>query len=194
MPYKLILSEAVEETTKAVGENVFFDDLSPDYKVFMFYYPSAMANQDLEAKLRSLGGMTGSNLFVNIGRWDDPNYDKVVKKFNIKKMPVIIVTAIDQLASAPGIFSTAYVRVDNKSLLESPERLLECLQKLFHLFIAGKVSEAMKEYKKDKLNLFASHFMEILKHGFQEIWQFIDKKDISFSWIEGKLELKGSGQ
>ena len=137
--------------------------------------------------------MTGSNLFINIGRYDDPNYDKIVNKFNIKKTPVVLVTAIDELASAPGIFSTAYVRVDNKSLLESPERLLECLQKLFHLFIAGKVSEAMSEYKKDKLNLFASRFMEILKHGFQEIWQFIDKRDISFSWIEGKLELKRSG-
>lgn len=194
MPYKLILSEAVEERTRAVGENVFFDDLSPDYKVFMFYYPSAMPNQDLEAKLRNLGEMTGSNLFVNIGRYDDPNYDKIVNKFNIKKTPVIIVTGVDELASAPGIFSTAYVRIDNKSLLESSERLLECLQKLFHLFIAGKVAEAMSEYKKDKLNLFASRFMEILKHGFQEIWQFIDRRDISFSWIEGKLELKRSGQ
>ena len=194
MPYKLILSEAVEAKTKTVGENVFFDDLSSDYKVYMFYYPGAMRNQDLEGKLRSLGGIAGSNLFVNIGRFDDPNYDKIVNKFKIKKTPVIVVTAIDKLASAPGIFSTAYVRIDSKSLLESPDRLLECLQKLFHLFIAGKISEAMSEYKKDKLNLVIGRFKEIVKHGFQEVWQFIDERDIAFSWIEGKLELKRSGQ
>ena len=194
MPYKLTLSKPVEKGTKDVGENVFFDDLSPDYRVFMFYYPGAMPNQGLEAGLRNLGQISGANLFVNIGRFDDPNYDKIVATFKIKKTPVVIVTAVDPLASAPGIFSTAYVRVDNKNLFASPERLLECLQTLFHLFIAGKVSEAMREYKKDALSLFASRFIEILKHGFQGIWQFIDKRDISFSWIEGKLELKRSGQ
>ena len=73
MAYKLVLSEPVEAGTRDVGENVFFDDLSPDYRVFMFYYPGAMPNQDLEDKLRSFGEMTGSNLFVNIGRFDDPN-------------------------------------------------------------------------------------------------------------------------
>lgn len=193
MPYRLVLSEHVEEKTKDVGENVFFDDLSSDYKVYMLYYPGAMPNQDLENKLQSFGTITGANLFINIGRLNDPNYEKIRNKFNIKKLPVIIVTAIDELASAPGNFSTAYVRIDSKNLLNSPDRLMECLQKLFNLFIGGKISEAMSEFKKDKLNVLISQLKNMLTHAIKEIWEFIDERDISVSWIEGKFELKRSG-
>jgi hypothetical protein len=193
MPYRLVLSEHVEEKTRDVGENVFFDDLSSDYKVYMLYYPGAMPNQDLEDKLKSFGTITGANLFINIGRLNDPNYEKIRNKFNIKKLPVIIVTAIDELASAPGNFSTAFVRIDSKNLLNSPDRLMECLQKLFNLFIGGEISEAISEFKKDKLNVLVSQLKNMLKHAIKEIWEFIDERDISVSWIEGKFELKRSG-
>jgi hypothetical protein len=193
MPYRLVLSEHVEEKTRDVGENVFFDDLSSDYKVYMLYYPGAMPNQDLEDKLKSFGTITGANLFINIGRLNDPNYEKIRNKFNIKKLPVIIVTAIDELASAPGNFSTAFVRIDSKNLLNSPDRLMECLQQLFNLFIGGEISEAISEFKKDKLNVLVSQLKNMLKHAIKEIWEFIDERDISVSWIEGKFELKRSG-
>ncbi|KAF5428645.1 hypothetical protein C5S39_10980, partial [Candidatus Methanophagaceae archaeon] len=108
MHYQLVLRELidVEKGIKAVGENVFFDDLPSDCKVFALYYPAAVPNEDLENALRNLGNITGKNLFVNIGRLDDPNYDEIVDKFKIRNSPVIIVTAIDKLASPPTEFST----------------------------------------------------------------------------------------
>lgn len=193
MPYQLVLSELTDEKTKDFGENIFFDDLPFDYKVYMFYYPSAMPNEDLENKLQSFGKITGANLFINIGRLNDPNYKKIQNKFNIKKLPVIIITAIDKLASTPDNLSTAYVRIDSKNLLNSPDKLMECLQKLFNLFIGGDISEALSEYKKDKLKVFIARLKNMLTHAIKEIWEFIDERDISVSWIEGKFELKRSG-
>jgi hypothetical protein len=68
-----VLTEPKGERTKDVGENVFLDDLSYSYKVYLFYYPSALPNEVLEDRLRRIGEMTGRNLFVNIGRLDDPH-------------------------------------------------------------------------------------------------------------------------
>ena len=99
MPYKLVLSETSYETTKDIGENVFIDNMNDDCKVYLFYYPGAMPNTELESKLRNLGGITGKNLFVNIGRLNDPKYYRIKNIFGIKDFPVIILTAIDGLAA-----------------------------------------------------------------------------------------------
>ena len=71
-----------------MGDNVFLANLPTDYKVFLFYYPSVIANEDLENGLRKLGDMTGKNLFVNFGLLNDPNYSIIQKTFQIKSFPV----------------------------------------------------------------------------------------------------------
>jgi|HubBroStandDraft_6_1064221.scaffolds.fasta_scaffold12255_6 hypothetical protein len=194
MPSRLIFYEAPDPAqTRAVGENVFFNDVPPECKVFLFYYPGAMPDQDLESKLRALGQRTGTNLFVNIGWLNDPQYDKIVKYFAIQRNPVIVITAVPDLASPFQDFATIYARLDSTQLLSSPERTLDCVLKLFNLYIQGKVAEAVVEAKsrerKELLRLVTRFMVNALK----SIGEFIAERDISISIVEGKFELKRSG-
>lgn len=193
MSYQLILNELINEKTKAVGENVFFSNLSHDYKVFMFYYPGGLLNEELESKLRDLGNMSGKNLFVNIGRINDPDFDKIVSKFNIEKYPVIVVTAVDTLASLPDEFLTAYVRIDSKTLLNSPDKAIECLERLFIMFLNKEVSKAMSAVRNAKFNVIISHIKGFIKDSLKGIWQYLKTAEMSISLIEGKFTLRGWG-
>ena len=193
MPYQLVLSEFIDEKTKEVGENVFFDNLPSQYEVFILYYPGAMPNEELESALRNLGNITGENLFVNIGRLNDPNYKKIANKFDIRNLPVIIVTAIDKLASPPTEFSTAFVKIDSKRLLNSPNLAIECLQTLFNLFIDEKISEAISQAKHAERDALISHLKGIITDALNGMRKFLGERDIIVSLAEGKFELRRSG-
>ena len=186
MPYQLVLSELIDKETRKVGENVFFDNLPSDYEVFIFYYPGAMPNEELESKLRNLGDITGKNLFVNLGRLNDPKYKKIRNKYQIKNLPVIIVTAIDKLASPPTEFSTAYVKIDSKRLLKSPNYAIECVQTVFNLFIGGEISKALRQPNR-------SYLKAIIADALKGMKKFLDERDITVSLMEGKFELRRSG-
>jgi hypothetical protein len=186
MSYQLILSEPIEGTPKDVGENVFFDNLSSDYKVFIFYYAGAMPDKNLESALRNLGNIAGKNLFVNIGLINDDKYPTIGRLFDIKPLPVIIVTAIDKLASAPTEFSTAYVKIEDKRLLNSTNLAIDCVQTVFNLFIQEKISEAMSQVKRHKREALISNLLKGMR-------EFLDKRDIIFGIGEFRLELKRSG-
>src|SRR3990172_6297419 len=185
MPYQLVLSEK-DKKTKKVGENVFFDNLPSDSEVYMLYYSGAMTNKELESKLRDFGNNTGKNLFVNIGRLNDPNFKKIVNNFGVKDFPVIIVTANSKLASHPAEFETAYVKLDSKRLLKSPDLAIDCVQKLFNLFIQEKISEALRqpgEYNRKALITYLNGIITNVLKGIE----------FSVSIIEGKLGVKWSG-
>ena len=186
MPYQLVLSELIDEVTRDVGENVFFDNLPSDYKVFIFYYPAPMPNEDLESALRNLGNIAGKNLFVNIGWLNDDKYDTITKLFDIKNFPVIIVTAIDKLASPPTEFSTAFVKIEDKRLLNSTNLAIECVQTVFNLFIQGKISEAMSQVKRYERGALISHLLKGMR-------KFLDERDIIFGIGAFRFELKRSG-
>jgi hypothetical protein len=143
--FKLVLSEFNEEKRKEIGENVFLDNLPLESEVYLLYYSGAMPDKELENRLRALGESAGNNLFVNIGRLNDPSFRKIANKFDIKDFPVIIITANSRLASHPVEFETAYVKLDSKKLLKNPDLAIDCVQKLFLLFIQGEISEALKQ-------------------------------------------------
>ena len=171
MPYQLVLSELIDEEKgiKGVGENVFFDNLPSDYEVFIFYYPGAMPNEDLESALRNLGNIAGKNLFVNIGRLNDPKLKTITKLFDIKHFPVIVVTAIDKLASPPTEFSTAYVKIEDKKLLKSPNLAIDCVETVFNLFSQGKISEAMSQVERYERDSLISHLKGIITYALKGI-------------------------
>lgn len=144
MGYRLILYE-LDKMTKKIGENVFLNNLPSDSEVYIMYYPGAMPDKELENRLRNLGESSGKNIFVNIGRLNDPSFKMIVNKFTIKSFPVIIVTANSRLASHPVIFETAYVKLDSKRLLRNLDLTIDCIQKLFLLFLQEEISEALKQ-------------------------------------------------
>lgn len=191
MPYKLTLNEQPGEAPeKDVGDNVFLNNLPLEYEVYLFFYPDMTGNSDLKDVLRELGEMTGPNLFVNLGKLNDPNYKRIASYFEIKSLPCIVITAIDSLASQPTLFLSTFVRIDSKRLLNDREHLVECLGKIFNLYITGQIADALKEAKKDDRDSLVRSFTKVIVEGLKGLWDFIRETDISFSLAEGKFELK----
>jgi hypothetical protein len=197
--FRLLLSEPTDGPGKKdIGQNVFLNDLPYDYKVYVFYYPGIMPNPVLEEKLRALGDDTGKNLFVNIGRRNDPNFDKIVARFGIRDYPVIVVTAVDELASLRigDKFSTVYVqeyiKLDKHNLMESIDSTIRSVESLFSLFITGNIRDATRQVKKDQSQATISHIMDTISRQLRSIGKNLSEKDISVSLVEGKFELRSS--
>ncbi len=191
MSYELVLTEdPSREQGKAYGRNVFLQDLPEDSKVYLFYYPGAAISSALEDALRTLGETTGANLFVNVGRLDDPEHDKIVDTFGIRTYPVIVMTADSSLSSPDRIYATAFVRLDSKSLIASPERTVECVQKIFNLFLKGEILEAMSVGTWTQRTEMVRPVGDFVLKALKGVLDYIKEADISFSFVEGKLELK----
>jgi hypothetical protein len=193
MSYQLVLSEGPTAGARAVGKNVFLDNLLPSYKVYLFYYAGAIGDEHLEQGLRKLGESTGRNLFVNIGHLDDPRYDEIAKRFEIKSFPVVIITAVSDLASLVDEYLSAYARIDSKRLLDSPDKTVQCAQEVFNLFLQGKVAGALSSAKSRQRVEMLKWLGGLVSSFLKPVLKFIDERDISFSIAEGKFELKKSG-
>jgi hypothetical protein len=205
MPFELVLTEEEPESSGAAAGDVpkvgaakgvgkcFFTDLPDDYKVFLLYYRAAMGNKALEDKLVELGKNTGKNLFVNLGSAKDPSYGMISKRFGLNQFPVIIMTAVPDLASPANEYLTAYAKLDSKQLLSSPEKTVECAEKLFNLFIQGEVAKAISSAKSIQRAELARAVGHMLGNALKALGGFIASRDISVSVLEGKFELKHSG-
>jgi hypothetical protein len=190
--YRLVLTESKDEVKKDVGDNIFLQDLQLDYKVYLFYYPSEMPNEDLENRLKALGNQAGKNLLVNLGKLNDPSYNKIVQTFKIKDLPAIIVTANADLASvvAENKDSTAYVRIDNERMLTTVESTVKCVQRIFNLFISGQITEVLNQVSHDTRSIMVSRIKGIVTNALKEVGAYFSERDISISLFEGKFELK----
>jgi len=189
--YQLVLlKEKPKGVPMDVGENIFFDNLPLDYEVFLLCYAGTGMNEDLRNKLTSLGEQSGKNLLVNFAKLNDPNYTKIRNAFDIEVFPTIIVTGIGVLASPPTEYSTAYVKMDNKQLLNSPDQAAECVERVFNLFLAGEISEAIKDQNRAARNAALN---KVLKTALGGIRGFLREWEISFSFINGTFSLKPTG-
>jgi hypothetical protein len=197
MPFELVLTENEPEDSgaaKGVGSR-FFTDLPQEYKVFLLYYRAAMPDRDLEDQLVELGKNAGKNLFVNLGSTKDPNFAMISRRFFApsQSFPVVIMTAVHDLASPLNEYVTAFVRLDSKQLLSSPEKTVQCAEKLFNLFIQGDVAKAISSAKWTERAALAGAVFNVLGNALKAVGGFMASRDISVSVLEGKFELKRSG-
>jgi hypothetical protein len=199
MTYQLVLqaagasgSEQVVGGEKNTGDNIFAADLPSQYPCYAFYYPGPMPNPDLEQALRTLGDQTGQNLFVNIGRLNDPAYGKIARLFEIEQTPVIVLTAIAPLTAPEGIDLNIYVRLDSTSLLESPQRTMQCIHEVFTLFLRGEVAKAIATAKQTQRSELLRIVGSYVRSALGSVWEFISERDVSISVFEGRFELKRS--
>jgi hypothetical protein len=153
-----------------------------------------MSNEDLESNLRNFGDFTGNNLFVNIGRLNDPKYYKIRNRFGIRDLPVIVLTALEGLAAVKtdAFYSTAFVRIDGKNILSSVDLTLKSVERLFNLFVDGNVSAAMIQGEQISREAIHASIKAIIHNAIKQIGEFLSERDITVSLIEGKFELKHS--
>lgn len=192
MAYELILYETLQGDTKALGENVFLADLNAEYPVFAFYYPSEMPDHHFENLLRKLGEETGANLFVNIGRLNDPNFGKLASAFDITSFPSLVLTAVADLAAPEKPVTSAYVRLDGR-MLADPERAIAHIESLYLLFLRGEIAEAIKKAGHQEKREIARIVGRFIASALTNLTTFIANHDLSISILQGSFEIKKSG-
>jgi hypothetical protein len=196
MSYELVLTDpppSAESAEKDFGENILFSDLSPDYRVYALYFAAEPPDRALEEALRNFGGRTGKNLMIYYGSEADPLLDKIEERFGIKPHPVIVVTALPELASPVDDYVTTYARLESKQLLKSPERTVACLQEIYHLFLHGDVAEAISSAKWKERAELASAVTGVIGKALKAVGGFLAERDFVIGCALGKLELKRSG-
>ncbi len=192
MSYSLVLKEQDVGVTKDIGDNVFLRDLSDEYKIFVFYYPSAIRNEGLEEGLRGLGELTGSNLFVNIGKLNDPALSKIVKAFDIRTFPAIVVTSTADLGGDAEDHVNVFVRLDDERLLSDAERTTELLAEIYGLFLRGDIAAAVSKARRTERTEIIRAVATKLASGLRHIGGFVADRDIKVSLVEGSFELTRS--
>jgi hypothetical protein len=193
MPFELLAATPDTTGNKDVGENILLADLTADYKVYAFYYPGQPVDEDFEDKLRAFGEQTGKNLLINIGRYNDTDFDRIVGLFEIRKYPVLIVTALAGLAASADDHLTAYARLDNDKLLQSHDRSLQCLEELFNLFLQGRVASAVSHAKWAQRTEALRTLGQVLSAALSKVAGLVFDRDIAISFAKVKLELKKTG-
>ena len=173
-------------------ESSLFDKLQFDYQVFVLYYAGDYPNEDLENQLGLLANRSSKNLFVNIGRINDTTFKMVRDPFGITQFPVIIVTATSDLASIKSGKNdvTTFVRIDDKNLLQNSNLTIQYVEKVYNLFISGKVPEALQEAKLKKYTTLSSLTKRNITNSVEKVTKFFSDLDISISFFDGTFEIR----
>ncbi|MGZ4852778.1 MAG: hypothetical protein ACXV3D_06275 [Halobacteriota archaeon] len=189
MTYQLVLSAPHDSgvTTKDVFENVIFSDMPRNYEVYLLCFPGTSMNEDLREELRKFGTYGGAVLFVNFATKLDRNYGMIRNTFDITTWPTLIMTGLEKLASPPTDPCTAYVKIDNKELLNAPTQAIECVDKIFHLFLEGEISKAIEVQTRSARE---ARMKEIITRALTGVLGFLRQWEIDVSFIEGRLSLK----
>ncbi len=189
MTYQLTLStpHASGTRNRDVFENVVLTDIPRNYEVYLLCFPGTNMNEDLRQELEKFGSYGGEMLFVNFATRLDRNYGMIKDMFNITTWPTLIMTGTEKLASPPTDHCTAYLKMDNKELLNTPDQAIECVERLFHLFLEGEVAKAIQVQKSSAREAVLK---DILAHALNGVVGFLRQWEISVSFIEGRLSLK----
>jgi hypothetical protein len=191
--YSLVLKDNPKlGRPRRIGENVFLADVPDECKVFAFYYPSSMRDEALDAALRSLGDMAGDNLFVNIGKLDDPAFDKIIKAFGITTFPVVVVTAASELAGTAGDEGSVYVRLDDKRLLADTPRTVALLEQVYALFLRGEIAAAAATAERKQRAEIVRAVMSHVADALRGLKNFVVERDLKVSVMTGTFELTRS--
>ena len=89
------------------------------------------------------------------------------------------------------VFLREYVRLDNNHLLESIDLVSRSIDRVFSLFISGRINDALKQAKHDKMEAVILTLKSLVTNEFAKVGKYLYDKDISISLIPGKFELKG---
>jgi hypothetical protein len=194
MPYELVLAKQPKALDKAVGESPLLSGISERYPCYALYYPSAAGEPELEEALRKLGKAAGKNLFVSLGTLGDEEYPTIAKVFSVRRNPVVIVTALAEYAAPPDQALNSYVRLDDPTLLSSPDRTLKCIQELSNLYLRGEVATALKAAHSAERAALLAAIGGYLAKALKTIGDFVAERDISVSFAEGRFELNRAGK
>jgi hypothetical protein len=191
MAYSLVHSVNDPVSDRIIGENVYIENMPHDSDIFVFYYPSTSAPYtDLEDKLRAYGEKSEKAVFVNMSKVGGDKYSKIIKRFEIEGLPVIVITGRDTIAglqTEDNKDKTVFVRLDKKNLLKDGGRTMEVVEEIVNLFMEGKISEAFRQAK-------ASQHVAVLVRVKEIVSRLLTSIDeITIGLIDGSFKVKFKG-
>jgi len=187
-----ILELVPSPVVKMVAKRVELSEVPDDCRVYLFYFTGYPEYKELEKSLAVLGKKTGKNLYIGFWSMADPRYDQLAKSFKLKNLPAIVVTGHEQLASIENV--TVYARVDSGKLLIDTNATMNTVERLYHDFLRGLVTEALTDAKKAGRLAEIKYYLGKLKDGSESVLggikDFLEERDIEVSIFEGKFILK----
>jgi hypothetical protein len=183
-----------ETILHAFVEDIILDDIPNNCRVYCFVFGPSDADETIKKDLENLGREYGNNLFVGFWSMADPRYNDMAIYFELKNLPAIVITAESSLASIVGkssIVGSAFVRLDNHTLLSEVESLKQLVRLLYNLFITGEVAKAMKQAKEARESVSIMNILRNVKKFFTDaLVKIIERYNIEFKFglFEFKLE------
>jgi len=177
---------------KAFVNKVYLGEVDPDCKVYLFAFTGMnQLNPKLREALAKWGKETGKNLFIGFWAKDDKDYQKALHLFHFQKSPAIVVTATSKLSFMDETAETVYARLDDEKILQDDKFLdlaVKTFDRLYLLFLNGRVKEAIKEAEKadDKRRML--EFLRGLKDFLGSVGKFLDTHKISIGFGQFKFE------
>ncbi len=187
MPDLLFKSFRPKVTREVVPELKLASEVPNDCKTYVFYVPGMIDYQTLKDALQKYGGAAGKNIFVGLWRLDAEPYQEILRYFNIRKGPAVVI-------SGKSIFSTdeqqppqtAFARIDNPKLLNDLPKVSECITETCNLFIEGKIKEALSNARKDQFNASLGQYLRKIN---EKVSNFLKDRSITFDVSKGQIIL-----
>lgn len=175
--------------------NVVLDTVAHDCKVYCFVIGRSDIADDLKNDLKKLGEEYEKNLYVGLWNMGDPNYDVLAREYGLRKIPSIVMTALDTL-SDNGENQYSFLRLDGR-LLENEfiNETKAFIRELYNLFIKGEIKEALKNAKIKKVKVFLVDLAKKLGKFSEKFLTLLGSIGLTLEYGGAKLILgKDSGE
>lgn len=190
MTYAFILKELTEKGSRGLDEKHFLDGLLYDYKSFILYFPGIQRDNKFEERLTASLMDKGYDTLFNIKPVTDPNFQLIATTFNIRKVPIVIITAKSDysLLEYRGHFASIYFKLD-KDNIDNPSKAVDTVMKIRELFVNRTIYNIIQQNNKVELPI------SIIKTNIiKAITQLVpvENNAISVYFADGKFEIEWS--
>jgi hypothetical protein len=183
----LVFKPSLARVTRNANPSLNLEiDVPTNCDSYVFYVPGMIEYEELKKTLLQHGEKTGTNLFVGAWRLDAEDLKAVLRKFDVKDSPAVIIFGNPLIATDGKSMKTVYARIDNKRLLNDLPKAVESINGTSNLFMRNEFKRAMTEARNDEWRSSFSYYLEKAKAATKE---FLDKHSVTFDILNGQVIL-----
>lgn len=166
-------------------------DVPEDCGVYVFYIPGMTSYDDLVKELENYGKEAGKNIFVGIWSLGATPYSQMLKDFNIRKSPAVVISAKPEWSTdGKTPTKTAFATISDPHLLNDAKKAGDIINETCNLFMEGKVKEALSSARKEGWKDSLVYYLRKLYSG---LIDFLKQVPVKFDLKDGTITMGGSG-
>jgi hypothetical protein len=192
--YNVILqSPPPRDSSKLYNPNATLATIEKDCKVYCFVMGRTDLPDDFNNDLKNLGLEYENNLYVGMWNMGDDNYEIIVDRYNLRKLPCVVMTGLDTVSSI-GDDQYLYVRLGGRILeTEHLNDTKGLIRELYNLIIAGELQQAVKEAKHKGISLFLADLARRLGKFSEKFLRLLSDLGLTVEYGGAKVTLGKSG-